>query len=142
MEPKPTACTNAHSLDILLMKKGRRDQGYTWWWNKDVKDVIARKKDVHSTEMCKSGTETNKARYKNMKNQAKKVVAKAWKEVAKQELRELSEHLNKVFKLVQSKKEDGKDVEGGRCMRGNDSRLNFSEKDKGMSEKNTWKDYE
>ena len=93
--------------------KGRRDQGDTWWWNKHVKEAIARKKDVHK-EMCKSGTEANKARYKNMKNQAKKVVAKAMKEAAEQELRELSEHPNKVFKLVKSMKKDGKDVEGGR----------------------------
>ena len=34
--------------------KGRRDQGDTWWWNKDVKEVIVRKKDAHK-EMCKSG---------------------------------------------------------------------------------------
>ena len=39
------------------------------------------------------------------------------KESAKREMRELSEHLNKVFKLVKSMKKDGKDVEGGRCMR-------------------------
>ena len=39
--------------------------------------------------MCKNGTEANKAIYKNMKNQAKKVVAKTMKEVAEQELREL-----------------------------------------------------
>ena len=35
--------------------KGRRDQGDTWWWNKDVKEVIVRKKDAHK-EMFKSGT--------------------------------------------------------------------------------------
>ena len=62
--------------------------------------------------MCKSGTEANKTRYKNMKNRAKKVVAKAMKEVAERELRELSEHPNKVFKLVKSMKMDGKDDEG------------------------------
>ena len=33
-------------------------------------------------------------------------------------MRELSEHPNKVFKLVKSMKKDGKDVKGGRCMRG------------------------
>ena len=44
----------------------------------------------------------NKARYKNMKNQAKKIVAKAMKEAAERELRELSERPNKVFKLVKS----------------------------------------
>ena len=35
-----------------------------------MKEAIARKKDAHK-EMCKSGTEANKARYKNMKNRAK-----------------------------------------------------------------------
>ena len=88
--------------------------------------AIARKKDSHK-EMCKSGTEANTARYKNMNNRAKKVVATAMKEAAEQELRELSEHPNKVFKLVKSMKKDGKDVEGGRCMRGSNGRLNFNE---------------
>ena len=72
-----------------------------------MKEAIARKKDAHK-KMCKSATEVNKARYKNMKNQAKKVVAKAMKEVAERELRELSEHPNKMFKLVKSMKKDGK----------------------------------
>ena len=40
-----------------------------------MKEAIARKKDAHK-EMRKRGTEANKARYKNMKNRAKKVVAK------------------------------------------------------------------
>ena len=53
-----------------------------------------------------------------------------------------------MFKLVKSMKEDGKDVEGGRCMRGSNRRLNFSEKDIGrvwkehmeriMNEENEW----
>ena len=62
---------------------------------------------MHIRRGCKSGTEANKARYKNMKNGAKKVVTKAMKEAAEQELRELSEHPNKVFKLVKSMKNDG-----------------------------------
>ena len=70
-----------------------------------------------------------------MKNQAKKVISKAVKEAAERELRELSKHPNKVFKLVKSMKKDGKDVEGGRCMRGIDGRLNFSEKDRGKVRK-------
>ena len=55
------------------------------------------------------------ARYKNMKNRAKKVVAKAMKEAPEWELRELSEHPNKAFKHEKSMKKNGKDVEGGRC---------------------------
>ena len=83
-----------------------------------------------------------------MKNRARKVVAKAMKEVAERELRELTEHPNKVLKLVKSMKKDGKGVEGGRCMRSRDGRLNFSKKDRGkvwkehmeriMNEKNEW----
>ena len=101
-----------------------------------MKEAIARKKDAHK-EMCKSLTEANKAMYKNMKNQANKVVTKAMKEAAERELIELSEHSNKVFKLVKSMKKDGKDVEGGRCMRGSDWRLNFSEKDR----ERVWKEH-
>ena len=73
--------------EVCGKMKGRRDQGDTWWCNKDVKKAIARKKDAHK-EMYKSGTEANKARYKNMKNRAKKVVTKAMKEAAEQELTE------------------------------------------------------
>ena len=72
--------------EVCGKKKGRRDQGDTWWWNEDMKKGIVKKKDVHK-EMCKSGTEVNKVRYKSMKNQARKVVAKAIKEVAEHELR-------------------------------------------------------
>ena len=49
---------------------------------------------------------------------------------------------------MKSMKKDGKDVEGGRCIRGSDGRLNFSEKDRGkvwkehmekiMNEENEW----
>ena len=55
------------------------------------------------------------------------------KKAAERGLRELSEHPNKVFKLVKSMKTYGKDVEGGRYMRGSDGRLNFSEKDRGCN---------
>ena len=64
------------------------------------------------------------------------------KEVAERELRELSEHPNKLFKLVKSMKKDGKDVEGGRCIRGSDGRLNFSEKDRRKVERAHGKNYE
>ena len=127
------------ACDKVCVKKGRRDQGDTWWWNKDMKEVIAKKKDAHK-KMSKSGTEANKARYKNMKNRAKKVVAKAMKEAAEWELRGLNEHPNKVFKLVKSKRKAEEDIEGGRCMRGSDGRLNFSENNNGKAGKSTWKE--
>ena len=85
---------------------------------------------------------------KNIKNQAKKMVTKAKKEPAERQLRELGEHLDKVFKLLKSMKKDGKDAEGVRCMRGSNDRMSFSEKDREkiwkehmeriMNEENEW----
>ena len=72
-----------------------------------MKEAIAKEKDAHK-EVCKSGTEANKARYKSMKNWEKKVVAKVVKEAAEWELRELSENPSKVFKHVKSMKRMGK----------------------------------
>ena len=43
----------------------------TCWWNENVKEIIARKKDGHK-ETRKSGIEANKARYKNMKEGSSK----------------------------------------------------------------------
>ena len=47
--------------EVCGKKKGRREQGDTWWWKEDLKEPIARKKDAHN-EMCKSGTESNNER--------------------------------------------------------------------------------
>ena len=133
--------------EVCGKKKGRRDRGDTWWWNEEVKEAIADKK-VAFKELCKNRTEENKVRYVRMRNRAKRVVAKAMKEEAVQELKELDKSPNEVFKFVKSMKKDGKDVEGGRCMRGSDGRLSFSERDRGkvwkehmekiMNEENEW----
>ena len=60
--------------------KGRRDQGGPWWWNKDVKEAIVRKKHAHK-EMCKSRTKVNKAKGKNTKNRAKMVAERELRKV-------------------------------------------------------------
>ena len=33
-------------------KKSRRDQGDIWWWNEEIKDIIARKKATFK-ELCR-----------------------------------------------------------------------------------------
>ena len=45
--------------EVCGKTKWRRDQGDTWWWNKDVKEAIVGKEDVHQ-EMCKSRTEAGR----------------------------------------------------------------------------------
>ena len=42
-----------------------------------------------------------------------------------------------MFRLVNRLKTGSREVEGGRCMRGSDGKLCFSEKERG----NVWKDY-
>ena len=49
--------------------------------------------------MRKNRTEENKARYVRMRNRAKRAVAKAMREEAAQELKELDKSPNEVFNL-------------------------------------------
>ena len=133
--------------EVCGSKKGRGDRGNTWWWNEEVKEAVARKRAAYK-ELCKNSSDENKTRYKTMKNQTKKVVARAMRRETEKQLKGLEEKPNGVFKLVKCMKKDGKDVDGERCMRGRDGRLAFSEKDRGriwrehmeqiMNEENEW----
>ena len=67
-------------------KKGGKDRGNTGWLNEE-KEAIKKKKEAFK-EMSKNGTEENKAKYKRLKKQAKKVVARAMKEEAEKGLGE------------------------------------------------------
>ena len=72
-----------------------------------------------------------------MKNKANKAVSKAMREKAEEALTELQNSQNGMLMLVRGLKTDSKEVEGGRCMRGSDGKLCFSEKERGK----VWKDY-
>ena len=56
---------------------------------------------------------------------------------AEEALTELKMCPNGAFRLVKGLKIDSKEIEGGRCMRGSDRKLCFSEKERGK----VWKDY-
>ena len=79
----------------------------------------------------------NKNNCRKARNQTKKVVAKAMKQAAKEEMKVLCDIPNEVFKLVKLMRKDGKDINGGGCMKGKDGRLVVSEKDRGK----LWKDH-
>ena len=116
--------------------KGRRDQGNTWWWNEQVKEAINRKKKAFNT-WCKNRSPENKNNYRKARNQTKEVVAKAMKQAAEEEMKVLCDRPNEVFKLVKFMRKNGKDVNGGGCMKDKDGKLVVSEKDRGK----LWKDY-
>ena len=88
--------------------------------------------------MCKNRSEKNKAKYKNIKNQTKKVVASFMRKEAQKELTKLNKKSNNIFTLVKFMKKDKKSIEGSRCMRGKKGRLGFSEKEKEYG-KITWR---
>ena len=122
--------------DLCGKTKGRRDQGNTWWWNKQVKEAIDRKKKAFKT-WCKNRSAENKSNYRKARNRTRKVVAKAMKQAAEEEMKVLYNKSNDVFKLVKFMRRDGKDINGGGCMKDKDGRLVVSKKDRGK----LWKDH-
>ena len=122
--------------DLCGKTKGRRDQGNTWWWNEQVKEAIDRKKKAFKT-WCKNRTAENKSNYRKARKRTKKVVAKAMKQAAEEEMKVLYNKSNNVFKLVKFMRKDGKDKNSGGGMKDKDGRLVVSEKDRGK----LWKDH-
>ena len=119
--------------EVCVKKRGCRSKGDTWWWNEEVKEAVSRKKEAHKA-MCQNSTEDSKRWYKGMKNKA---VSEAMREKVEEALTELQNCPNWMFRLVKGLRIDSKEVEGGRCMRGSDGKLCFSEKERGK----VWIDY-
>ena len=133
--------------ELCGKKKSRRDQGDMWWWNEEVKDTITRKKAAFK-ELCRFPSEENKTQYKRIRNQTRKIVARAMRMEANQELNNLYQNFNSVFYFLRRMKNEGKNVEGGKCLRGGDGRFGFIEEDRAkiwkehmekiMNEENEW----
>ena len=77
-------------------KKSTRDQKDMWWWNEEVKDTIARKKAAFK-ELCRFPSEENKTQYKRKRNQTRKIVARAMRMEAEEELNNLYQNSNRAF---------------------------------------------
>ena len=111
-----------------------------------MRNIIARKKVAFKT-FCKTGLEEHKISSRKKRNQTKKVIAKAIKTEAEKEM-ELREKPNKIFKFVKLTKRYGKDVEGGKRIKGRDGKIGFSQEDRCkiwkehmeriMNEENAW----
>ena len=62
--------------EVYGKKKCRSDQKHMLCWNKEMKDITARKKEAFD-ELCRFPSEDNNAQYKCKRNQTRKIVAKA-----------------------------------------------------------------
>ena len=80
--------------------------------------------------------------------QTRKIVARARRIETNQKLNDLYQNSNSAFYFLRGMKKEGKDVEGGRCLRETDQRLGFIEEDRAtiwkehmekiMNEENEW----
>ena len=96
-------------------------------------------------ELCRFPSEENKTKHKRIRNQTRKIVTRAMRMEANQELNNLYQNSNSVFHFLRRMK---KDVEGERCLRGRDGRLGFIEENRAkiwkehmekiMNEENEW----
>ena len=64
-----------------------------------MKEAIQQKKAAYK-KMCKNRSEENKAEYKNIKNQTKKVVANSMRKGTEKEITKLNKNPNNIFALV------------------------------------------
>ena len=101
-----------------------------------VKEAIDRKKKAFKT-WCKNRSAENKSNNRKARNRIKKVKRKKPCKSHEKEMKVLYNKSNDVFKLVKFMRRDGKDINGGGCMKDKDGRLVVSEKDRGK----LWKDH-
>ena len=107
--------------EVCGKKKSRGDRGDMWWGNEEVKNTEARKKAAFK-EQCRFPSEENMTQYKRIRNQTRKIFARAMKMEANQELSNVYQNSNSVLCFLRRMKKKGKNVEVGRCLRGNDKR--------------------
>ena len=86
-------------------RRNRRDMWWWWWWNKEVKDTIA-KMNVRFKELCKFPSEENKTQYKRLRYQTRKIVARALRMEANQELNNLYQNSNSAFYFLRRMKKE------------------------------------
>ena len=116
--------------------KARGDRGNPWWWNEEVNDAIDRKKKAFKL-WCMNRSAENKNKCRKARNETKKVIAKAMRLEAEEEMNVLCTTPNDVFKFVKFMRKEGRDTDGGGCMKDKDERLVVSEKDRGK----LWKEH-
>ena len=94
-------------------KGGRGRERESWWWNDEVGAVIAEKKAAYKV-WKRTASESDKHRFRQINNRAKKVVAKAKKDawVAWSEDLNSTTGQQKMFKMAKQMRKDQKDVLG------------------------------
>ena len=114
--------------------KARSDRGNTWWWNEQVKDAIDWKKKVFKLWSTNRSAD-NKNKYRKARNETKKVIMKAMRQEAEEEMNVLCTKPTDVFKFVKFMRKEERDIDGEGCMKDKDGRHVVSKKDRGKLRK-------
>ena len=86
---------------------------------------------------CTNKSAENKNKYRKARNETKKVIAKAMRQKAEEEMNVLCTKPNDVFKFVKFMRKEVRDINGGGCMKNKDGRLVVPEKGRGK----LWKEH-
>ena len=95
--------------------KGKGNRGNKWRWNEQVGDAIDQKKKAFKL-WCMNRSMESKNNYRKARHKTKKVIAKDKKQDAEEKMSVLCTKPN-VFKFVKFIREEGRDIEGGGCMK-------------------------
>ena len=87
--------------------------------------------------LCRFSSEENKNQHKRLRNVTRKIVARATRMEANQELNNLYYNSNDVFYFLRKIKKEEKDIKGERRSRERDGRLGFIEEDRAK----IWKEH-
>ena len=101
-----------------------------------VKNAIDWKKKALKL-WCTNRSAENKNKHRKARNKTEEAIAKAMRQEAEEEINVLCTKPNDVFKFVKFMRKEGRDIEGGGCMKDKDGRLVVSEKDR----EKLWKEY-
>ena len=86
---------------------------------------------------CTNRSAESKNKHRKARNETKKVIAKALRQQAEEEMNVLCAKPNDVFKFVKFMRKEGRDIDGGGCMKNKNGRFVVSEKDRGK----LWKEH-
>ena len=78
-----------------------------WWWNEEVKHTLARKKAAFK-ELCRFPSEENTTQYKRLRNQTRKIVARAMRMEANQKLNDLCQNSQMFSASLEEYKRKGR----------------------------------
>ena len=98
-----------------------------WWWCDEVEKAVETKrqkfKEWKKAEECEK--DVKQAKYKALRNEAKRCIARVQAEVMKKQAETLDskEGRQNIFRIAKQKKKERKDITGTNCLKGDNGEL-------------------